>query len=65
VYTKVTDPDNLRQAMGSFYDFFSKSDHDNQPVITVPYYDAFGLGRPSSFPSTALDSLAPSALQDW
>ena len=47
-YTKVSDPSNLRFAMGSYYDFFSESTYNTQPVITVPYFDAFGLGLVTS-----------------
>ncbi|ELU01004.1 hypothetical protein CAPTEDRAFT_222126 [Capitella teleta] len=48
VYTEVTDPDNLRNEMASFYSFFSKSGRLTNPIFSVPYYDAFGLGLVTS-----------------
>jgi poly [ADP-ribose] polymerase len=43
-YTKVTDPMDLRSAMGSYYDFFDQKSRLEDPIVTVPYFDAFGLG---------------------
>ncbi|ELT90476.1 hypothetical protein CAPTEDRAFT_196421 [Capitella teleta] len=48
VYTKVSNPSNLRFEMASFYNFFGKSGRLTDPIFTVPYFDAFGLGLISS-----------------
>ncbi|XP_074645932.1 VWFA and cache domain-containing protein 1-like isoform X2 [Tubulanus polymorphus] len=45
VFRHILSPDQLRTEMGSYYDFFSKpSTLNTPPVLTVPYYDALGLG---------------------
>ena len=44
VYSPLSDIDTLKTDMGSFYSFFVPTDFDT-PIISPPYYDAFGLGR--------------------
>ncbi|ELU16667.1 hypothetical protein CAPTEDRAFT_192407 [Capitella teleta] len=48
VYTRVSNPSNLRFEMASFYNFFGISGRLTNPIFTVPYFDAFGLGLISS-----------------
>ncbi|XP_071949527.1 VWFA and cache domain-containing protein 1-like [Antedon mediterranea] len=47
-YTYVSNPDNLRASMASYYNFISGAGTHNDILITVPYADAFGAGLLSS-----------------
>ncbi|XP_076811767.1 VWFA and cache domain-containing protein 1-like isoform X7 [Clavelina lepadiformis] len=45
VFTQVDNPDLLRSQMASYYNFFKVEDElASDPVWTVPYLDAWGLG---------------------
>ena len=45
-FTDVSRPeDDLRKTLGRYYDFFYNKDASNDPIISVPYYDGFGLGE--------------------
>lgn len=44
-FTTVSDTDNLRSVMATYYDFFSKNTERSKPIISVPYIDAAGLGK--------------------
>ena len=44
-FTSVSNTDNLRSAMATYYDFFSKNTESSNPIISVPYIDAAGLGK--------------------
>ncbi|KAJ7382932.1 hypothetical protein OS493_031707 [Desmophyllum pertusum] len=48
-FTSVSDTDNLRNAMATYYDSFSKNTESNNPIISVPYIDAAGLGKLKTF----------------
>lgn len=44
-YKHVKNPDNLREEMATYYDLYSSSSSSSNKIsMTVPYYDAFGLG---------------------
>lgn len=46
LFTHVSNPSNLRRAMGSYYSFFAaKTTHSSlEPIWSLPYLDKFGLG---------------------
>ncbi|XP_064640200.1 VWFA and cache domain-containing protein 1-like isoform X2 [Lineus longissimus] len=44
LYTAIENPSKLRSSMATYYNFFSKATNNSSPVISVPYFDAFGLG---------------------
>ena len=44
VCTHVENPNDLRRQMARYYDFFSRTGMAPEPVVSVPYLDAFGLG---------------------
>lgn len=46
-FIPIANPDQLRMNMGLYYEIFLKRDVQPQPVITIPYIDAFGLGNNS------------------
>ncbi|XP_077996467.1 VWFA and cache domain-containing protein 1-like [Glandiceps talaboti] len=44
-YTQVTDYTKLRSTMARYYDFFAVTENlREEPIFSVPYQDAFGLG---------------------
>ncbi|XP_077994463.1 VWFA and cache domain-containing protein 1-like [Glandiceps talaboti] len=43
-YVHVSDPNNLRSLMASYYDYFSDESHSGQPIFSVPYQAASGIG---------------------
>ncbi|XP_077996465.1 VWFA and cache domain-containing protein 1-like [Glandiceps talaboti] len=44
-YTNVTDYTKLRNTMARYYDFFANTEKlGDEPIFSVPYQDAFGLG---------------------
>lgn len=44
-FSHIKNPNNLRYEMGTFYDHFSSKNSNVIPTfMTVPYFDAFGLG---------------------
>lgn len=43
-YTHITDIDDVRYQLGSYYNYFAFPDV-NQPVVTVPYVDYSSLGN--------------------
>lgn len=44
-FTYVQNTNNLRTVMATYYDFFSSNTVRNEPIISIPYIDAFGLGK--------------------
>lgn len=57
-FTHVRDPQHLRKEMATYYDFFSKrNNYDNDIQMTVPYFDAFGLGVVVSICKSVRDSV--------
>ena len=44
-FTSISDAKNLRSAMATYYDFFSRNAEKDRPIISVPYVDAFGSGN--------------------
>ena len=43
-FTAVTEPDNLRSKMASYYNYFGRTGERPVVAFSAPYYDAFGLG---------------------
>ncbi|XP_077996293.1 VWFA and cache domain-containing protein 1-like isoform X2 [Glandiceps talaboti] len=44
-YTHVSDSTRLRNTMARYYDFFANTEKlGDEPIFSVPYQDAFGLG---------------------
>lgn len=43
-FTYVQNTNNLRTVMATYYDFFSSNTVRKEPIISIPYIDAFGLG---------------------
>ncbi|KAK3750190.1 hypothetical protein QZH41_015424, partial [Actinostola sp. cb2023] len=43
-FIQITDISKLRNEMATYYDFFSQEGQATEPIIAVPYYDAWGLG---------------------
>ena len=44
-FTYVSDTNTLRNDMATYYDFFSSKTIRNEPIISIPYVDAFGTGK--------------------
>ena len=44
-FTYVQNTNNLRGDMATYYDFFSTNTIRNEPIISIPYIDAFGTGK--------------------
>ena len=44
-FTYVSDTNTLRNDMATYYDFFSSRTIRNEPIISIPYVDAFGTGK--------------------
>ena len=44
-YQQISDFNNLRASLSRYYSFFATESTTGTTVITVPYYDAFGLGE--------------------
>ena len=44
-FTYVENTNNLRSDMATYYDFFSTNTIRNEPIISIPYIDAFGTGK--------------------
>ena len=44
-FTYVQNTNNLRSDMATYYDFFSTNTIRNEPIISIPYIDAFGTGK--------------------
>ena len=44
-FTYVSNTNTLRNDMATYYDFFSSKTIRNEPIISIPYVDAFGLGK--------------------
>ncbi len=38
------DTKNLRKDLATYYDFFSTQTVRDEPIISIPYIDAFGTG---------------------
>ena len=36
---------NLRGDMATYYNFFSTHKARNEPIVSIPYIDAFGTGK--------------------
>ena len=43
--TYVQNTNNLRGDMATYYDFFFTNTIRNEPIISIPYIDAFGTGK--------------------
>ncbi|XP_078384872.1 VWFA and cache domain-containing protein 1-like [Oculina patagonica] len=43
-FTYVKDTENLRKDLATYYDFFSTKTVRDEPIISIPYIDAFGTG---------------------
>ncbi|KAL9960905.1 hypothetical protein ACROYT_G034413 [Oculina patagonica] len=43
-FTSISNTNNLRSAMATYYDFFSRNAESDKPIISIPYVDAFGGG---------------------
>jgi len=43
-FTSISNTNNLRSTMATYYDFFSRNVEKDKPIISVPYVDAFGSG---------------------
>lgn len=41
----VKDTKNLRKDLATYYDFFSTKTVRDEPIISIPYIDAFGTGK--------------------
>ena len=44
-YQQISNFNNLRASLSRYYSFFATESTTGTTVITVPYYDAFGLGE--------------------
>ena len=44
-FTYVSNTNNLRRDMATYYDFFSSNIVRDEPIISIPYVDAFGTGK--------------------
>lgn len=44
-FTFVNNQEKLRSDMATYYDFFSTKSFRNEPIISIPYIDAFGTGK--------------------
>ena len=44
-FTYVSNTNTLRNDMATYYDFFSSKTIRNEPIISIPYVDAFGTGK--------------------
>ena len=44
-FTYVSNTNTLRNDMATYYDFFSSKTTRNEPIISIPYVDAFGTGK--------------------
>ncbi|XP_013418905.1 VWFA and cache domain-containing protein 1 [Lingula anatina] len=47
-FAYVADPDHLRSAMSSYYDYFCTIHQNPRPIFSVPYLDSLGLGLVTS-----------------
>ena len=56
-FTSISDTNNLRSAMATYYDFFSRNAEKDRPIVSVPYVDAFGIGNNIIFYSLLLELL--------
>ena len=45
IFTPVPDISTLRSKMATYYTLFASVQQLTQPVVSVPYVDAFGLGK--------------------
>ena len=44
-FTYVSNTNNLRRDLGTYYDFFSTNTIRDEPIISIPNVDAFGTGK--------------------
>ena len=44
-FTYVQDTNSLRKDLATYYDYFSKNTARDEPIISIPYIDAFGTGK--------------------
>ena len=44
-FTYVSNTNTLRNDMATYYDFFSSKTIRNEPIVSIPYIDAFGTGK--------------------
>ncbi len=44
-FTHVKNIKNLRKDLATYYDFFSTQTVRDEPIISIPYIDAFGTGK--------------------
>ena len=45
IFTSVPDISTLRSKMATYYTLFASVQQLTQPVVSVPYVDAFGTGK--------------------
>ncbi len=50
-FTYVKDTENLRKDLATYYDFFSTKTVRDEPIISIPYIDAFGTGKKAIYNS--------------
>ena len=48
----MANTENLRRDMATYYDFFSSNTVRNEPIISIPYIDAFGTGEKLTYDYT-------------
>ena len=44
-FTYVSNTNNLRRDLATYYDFFSTNTIRDEPIVSIPYVDAFGTGK--------------------
>ena len=59
----MPDISTLRSKMATYYTLFASVQQLTQPVVSVPYVDAFGLGKELSLTKKSIDAMMKRSLE--